>query len=211
MRIANVVVVFFSLSVVVPIRADLQVNWLATLGFFAEDAADPNNPSVPGDYIRDGSQPGAGGVIARLLWSQDNSFGTITSGGTGTTEPDDIVLNTHLGAFSPFADYSAGTTVYTNVAFGETLQNGYLTAVINQDSAFDVGDYYNQGPIVSALPYNFTGGEPPVQYDHNTGDDAFFGGQLDSQVVPEPSAGGLFLVAIGGTLLRRKRRKGWRH
>jgi len=183
-----------------PAAADIQVNWLATLGFFANDAVDPGNPAVPGDYIRDGSQPGAGGVLAVLIWSPDATIdpplatGASPAVGSPAGTENDVVLNVHTGAFAPFGDYSPGTTVYTNSSFGgANLQGGFIYARIFQDLSADAGDFYNDGMIVSAVPYLFTGGEPPVQYDHNSGDDPFFGGQLDSQLVVPTGTIGDFL------------------
>jgi len=186
-------------------QADIQVTWIGALGFYNHDVV--GAPAVPGDYILNegGSAP------AYLIWSPNNVidslFGLPAIPGVVAATGDDIILATFNGANSPFGDYDAGTAVYTDLAFGETLATGYIYARIFEDALAD-GVYYNDGPIVSAAGYAFTGSEPPVLYDHNQGDDPVNGGQCTEQltVVPEPSTILLSILGLGVIMVRRFRK-----
>ena len=186
-------------------QADIQVNWWANLGFYNHDVV--GAPAVPGDYIlNDG-----GSAPAYLIWSPNNVIDALTAlpviPGVVAATGDDVILATFGGAASPFGDYDAGTSIYTDLAFGQTLATGYIYARIFEDALAD-GVYYNDGPIVSAAAYAFTGSEPPVTYNHNQGDDPINGAQCDTQlnVIPEPSTILLSILGLGVIMVRRFRK-----
>jgi len=56
--------------------------------------------------------------------------------------------------------------------------------------------------------YSYTGSEPPVDYNHNLGDDPTWGGQCDQQltVIPEPSTILLSILGLGVIMVRRFRK-----
>ena len=185
--------------------ADIQVDWLADLGFYNHGVV--GAPAAPGDYIlNDG-----GSAPAYLIWSPNNVidslFGLPAIPGVVAATGDDIILATLGGANTPYADYTAGVSVYTDLAFGETLATGYIYARIFEDALAD-GVYYNDGPIVAAALYSYTGSEPPQAYNHNTGDDPINGGQCTDQltVVPEPSTILLSILGLGVIMVRRFRK-----
>jgi len=186
-------------------QADIQVNWWSNLGFYNHDVV--GAPTAPDDYIlNDG-----GSAPAYLIWSPNNVIDSLTNllpvPGVVAATGDDIILATFNGAASPYGDYDAGIAAYTDLAFGETLASGYIYARIFEDALAD-GVYYNDGPIVSAAAYGYTGSEPPVLYDHNVGDDPINGAQCDTQlnVIPEPSTILLSLVGLGVIMVRRFRK-----
>ena len=188
------------------VQADIRVNWVGTVGFY-DHTATPGSPADPGDYIlNDG-----GSAPVYLIWSPNNVIDSLTNllpvPGVVAATGDDIILATFGGAQTPYGIYDAAVNSFLDATYGVTLTTGYIYARIFEDALAD-GVYYNDGPIVSAAPYSYTGSEPPVTYDHNTGDDPFWGGQCDTQVnvIPEPSTILLSLVGLGVIMVRRFRK-----
>lgn len=186
--------------------ADIRVDWSGGTGFYVHTAT-PGAPADPGDYLL----AGGGSVMAYLIWSPLNAIDALTAlpaiPGAVPVTGDDIILDSFSVVNSPYADYSAGVSDYLNANFGgAVLQNGYIYARIFEGPVAD-GVYYNDGPIVAASTYLYTGSEPPQVYNHNTGDDAW-GGQCDTQlnVIPEPSTILLSLVGLGVIMVRRFRK-----
>jgi len=208
MKKAVVLTVLLAVAFVGVAQADIQVNWGGLTGFYNHTAV-PGSPADPGDYLLSGG----GSVMAYLIWSPDNAIDNLTLISAAVlVRPlvdggNDILLNSFSVVNNPYADYAAGPAQYLNANFGgNTLQTGYIYARIFEGPVADLV-YYNDGPIVSAAPYTFTGSEPPVLYDQNTGDPAA-GGQCDQQltVIPEPSTIMLSILGLGMIMVRRFRK-----
>lgn len=204
MMVLTVLLVFAVVSVA---QADIRVNWVGFLGFY-DHTETPGAPADPGGYIlADG-----GSAPVYLIWSPDNVIENLLNiSAVSEVRPvidggNDIVLGTFNGANSPYGDYDAGVNTFLDVTYGETLTTGYIYARIFEDALADLV-YYNDGPIVAAAPYVFTGSEPPVDYNHNAGDPAA-GDQCNQQltVIPEPSTVLLSLLGLGVIMVRRFRK-----
>lgn len=180
-------------------RADIGINWLASLGFYNNGTGPA--PSDPDDYI--GFVFGS--WTAQLIWSEDGVVSEIDpfNAGAGYVSGDEIVLRTLTGT-GDYGDYSApAPSVYEDSTYTKTLDSGFVYARIFGGTAPIIGEYYNASPVLAADLYSESA--PALQQlDHNQGDDGIIGGELDRLIVPEPST--LAFLSLGGLALAWRRR-----
>lgn len=174
---------------------DININWFGSVGFF--DNGTGPAPADPGDYI--GSVFGS--ATAQLIWSPDaivDNF-DLANGANGWVENGEIVLNT-ITANAPYGDFDGGVSLYTDAAFGVTLDQGFVYSRIFGSAAPIAGEYFSASAVLNPALYD--AGNPAADFlDHNTG--AAVGDELNIQIVPEPSI--LAFLGLGGLVMAIRR------
>lgn len=177
---------------------DININWFGSVGFY--DNGTGPSPADPGDYILSVF----GSATAQLIWSPDATASALDpfNGANGWVSDGEIVLNTTTAINSPYGDYSVGINLYTDAAFGQTLDSGFVYARIFGGAAPIIGEFYNASRPLDAPLYD-PNQPAALSVNQNTG--PFIGDELDVEIVPEPSV--LAFLGLAGLMMAVRRRK----
>ena len=183
--------------------AGVNVNWYVTYGVYPNGSPDVVS-GTPGSGLL-GSN-GTGSTILQLVYAGlDGIIDAVdpNNAGNGYAGGDDVVWETRVAVDG--ANYDewvvAGTT--PNPFTDPTFTAGFVYARVFQDQTPIAGEYYYDTATVAI---NNLATDPAFAQSLYIGDSAGgFGVELDTQIVPEPSA--VILAGLGALMLAVRRRR----
>jgi hypothetical protein len=179
------------------IRADININYAASAGFYTDD------PAI-------GLVDPSGSFLVQLIYTPSGYIGHADVRTPGFVTGDNQVLSaytvgfnvpgTDLTSFSTFGDFNAGSQVYSGA-----LEGGFVFVRVF-DTADPATDFVKGSRLYDSdtlLTTAFTGIQAPQLLQVNT--DIVNGNRLDIVLLPEPSV--LAFMGIGALLMAVRRRR----